>query len=172
MQLNGSCFKLRSWRNNDEPSLLKNANNPKVAAYLGNRFPSPYTAADASCWIKMQSEEQKPATNLALAVEEKVIGGIGIELQTDIYCKNAKIGYWLGEHYWGKGIMTEALILFTTYVFDQFDVERIYAGVFNNNPASVKVLQKAGYVQEAMFKKALFKNGLFDDELIFTKWRL
>ncbi len=55
------------------------------------------------------------------------------------------MGYWLGEPFWGKGIMTEAVALFTAYIFDSFEVMRIYAGVFGSNPASAKVLQKAGY---------------------------
>ncbi len=171
MVLDGSCFKIRSWENGDEGTMLRHANNPNVAAYVGNTFPSPYTAADARSWIDKQLQQQEPAISMALVIEGEVAGGIGIELQTGIYCKNAKIGYWLGEQFWGKGIMTEALALFTTYVFDRFDIEKIYAGVFSRNLASAKVLQKAGYQQEAVFKKALFKNGLYDDELIFAKWR-
>ncbi len=171
MVLIGSCFKLRSWENGDEVTMLECANNPKVAAYLGNRFPSPYTAANARFWVDKQLQQQELAFNLALVIGEEVAGGIGIDLQTDIYCKNARIGYWLGEPFWGKGIMTEAVTLFTTYIFDRFEVMRIYAGVFGSNPASAKVLQKAGYQQEGNFKNSLFKNGLYDDELIFAKWR-
>lgn len=167
----GSCFKARLWQIGDEVSLQQYADNPNVAAFLTEKFPSPYTKADASFWIKLQSIQSEPATNLALTIDEKVVGGIGIELQTDIYQKNAKIGYWLGEPFWGKGIMTEALAVFTDYVFENFDIERIYAGIFSSNPASAKVLQKAGYQQEGIFKKSLYKNGLFDDELIFSKLR-
>ncbi len=172
MVLDGSCFNLRSYQNGDEVSLLQYASNPKVSAHLENRFPSPYTAADARFWVQTQLLQPKPITNAALIIGEKVAGGIGITLQNDIYYKNARIGYWLGEPFWGKGIMTEALALFTDYVFDQFEVTRIYAGVFGSNTASAKVLQKAGYQQEGVFKKALFKNGLYDDELIFAKLRL
>ena len=168
MNLYGSNFTLRPWRSGDEPSLLKYANNPNVAIYLGNRFPSPYTAADASSWIELKIKQQAPLISLAIVIGEDVVGGIGIELQTDIYCKNAKIGYWLGEPFWGKGIMVEVLTLFTVYVFDLFDVTRIYARVFASNPASAKVLQKVGFKQEGFFKKALFKDGWFDDELIFA----
>jgi RimJ/RimL family protein N-acetyltransferase len=171
MQLEGAGFKLRSWEKGDEVSLLRNADNPNISRYLENRFPSPYTAADAAEWVKAQLLQPKPIANAALTVNNQVAGGIGITLQTDIYCKNARIGYWLGEGFWGKGIMTEALALFTTYIFNEFDVERIYAGVFASNPASAKVLLKAGYQQEGIFKKALFKNGQFDDELIFAKLR-
>ncbi len=171
MELKGSGFNLRSYQNGDEVSLLQYADNLKVSAYLENWFPSPYTAADARFWVQAQLLQPKPDTNAALVIGEEVVGGIGIILQNDIYCKNARLGYWLGEPFWGKGIMTEALALFTNYIFDQFDVMRIYAGVFGSNPASAKVLQKAGFRQEGIFKKALCKNGLYDDELIFAKLR-
>ncbi len=170
-ELIGSCFNLRSWKIGDEVSLLKYADNPNVSRYLGNIFPSPYTAADAKVWVDIQMLQTEPITNAALIIADEVAGGIGITLQNDIYCKNARMGYWLGEPFWGKGIMTEAVALFTAYIFDSFEVMRIYAGVFGSNPASAKVLQKAGYQQEGNFKNSLFKNGLYDDELIFAKHR-
>lgn len=167
----GSCFNLRSWKIGDEVSLLKYADNPNVSRYLGNIFPSPYTAAEAKVWVDIQMLQTEPITNAALIIADEVAGGIGITLQNDIYCKNARMGYWLGEPFWGKGIMTEAVALFTAYIFDSFEVMRIYAGVFGSNPASAKVLQKAGYQQEGNFKNSLFKNALYDDELIFAKHR-
>ncbi len=171
VELTGSCFNLRSWKIGDEVSLLKYADNPNVSRYLGNIFPSPYTAADAKVWVDIQMLQTEPITNTALIIADEVAGGIGITLQNDIYCKNARMGYWLGEPFWGKGIMTEAVALFTAYIFDSFEVMRIYAGVFGSNPASAKVLQKAGYQQEGNFKNSLFKNGLYDDEVIFAKHR-
>ena len=169
IELNGSCFKLRPWKNGDEVTLVNYADNPKVSAYLTNVFPSPYTAADARFWVDMQLQQQEKAVSLALTIGQEVAGGIGVDFLVDIYAKNARIGYWLGEPFWGKGIMAEAVTLFTAYIFDQFDVIRIYAGVFGSNPASAKVLQKAGYQQEGVCKKALYKNGMYDDELIYAK---
>ncbi|MVN20111.1 GNAT family N-acetyltransferase [Mucilaginibacter arboris] len=171
MILKGFSFEIRPYKKGDEVSLQKYADDPKVEAYLDNRFPSPYTLADADFWITLQTKQPEPQTNAALIIGEEVVGGIGVDLQNGIYCKNAKIGYWLGSPFWGKGIMAEALALFTTYIFDRFAIERIYAGVFASNQASAKVLQKAGYQHEATFKKSLYKNGLYDDELIFSRRR-
>lgn len=171
MELKGSGFLLRKWQIGDEQSLFQNANNPKVSQYLEKRFPSPYTMADAQFWVNMQIRQTEPIKNTALTIGNEVVGGIEFILQNDIYCKNARIGYWLAEPYWGKGIMTEALTVFTAYIFGNFEVERLVAGVFASNPASAKVLQKAGFQHEGTFKKALFKNGVYDDELIFAKLR-
>ncbi|RYE33038.1 MAG: N-acetyltransferase, partial [Sphingobacteriaceae bacterium] len=145
MQLQGSGFILRNWKIGDEASLFQNANNPKVSRFLENRFPSPYTFADAEFWVDTQTQQTEPLTNAALTIADEVVGGIEFILQNDIYCKNARIGYWLAEPFWGKGIMTEALTVFTSYIFAQFEVQRIVAGVFGSNQASAKVLQKAGF---------------------------
>lgn len=171
MELTGCNFRLREWQIGDEKSLFQNANNPKVSQYLENRFPSPYTIADANFWVNAHLNQPEPVANAAIIVADQVAGAIGITLQNDIYVKNARIGYWLAEPYWGKGIMTEALTVFTTYIFANFELERLVAGVFGSNKASAKVLQKAGYQHEGTFKNALFKNGVYDDELIFAKLR-
>ncbi len=65
-ELIGSCFKLRSWQNGDEITMLTYAKNPKVSAYLTNAFPSPYTAANARFWIDMQLQQQQSSFNLVL----------------------------------------------------------------------------------------------------------
>lgn len=171
MILKAADFLLREWQTGDERSLFQNANNPKVSQYLENRFPAPYTIADARFWIDAHLNQPEPITNAAIIIAGEAAGAIGITLQNDIYVKNARIGYWLAEPYWGKGIMTAALALFTSYIFAGFEVERIVAGVFGSNPASAKVLQKTGFRHEGTFKKALFKNGVYDDELIFAKLR-
>jgi RimJ/RimL family protein N-acetyltransferase len=92
-------------------------------------------------------------------------------LQEDIFINNAEIGYWVGEEYWGKGIMTEALKLITDKAFQSFPITRVYCRVFGNNPRSMKVLEKAGFTLEAKFDSTLLKNGEILDEYIYAKRR-
>jgi [ribosomal protein S5]-alanine N-acetyltransferase len=54
------------------------------------------------------------------------------------------LGYWLGEKFWGRGIMSEAVAALTDFCFDNFSLRRIYAEPFANNSASARVLEKAG----------------------------
>jgi RimJ/RimL family protein N-acetyltransferase len=89
--------------------------------------------------------QKPPYTSLAICVDDAVVGCIGIILGQDIHECQAEIGYWLGEEYWGKGIMSEALKQMTTYTFEHFpQIQRIFAGVFDTNKASQKVLKRAG----------------------------
>ncbi len=113
MQLELSRCTLRPWRVGDEASLVRYADNRNVSRNMRDRFPYPYTAADADGWIKKAGAE-KPATSFAIVVDGAAVGGVGIELGTDVFRRSAEIGYWLGEPFWGRGIATEALRAMTT----------------------------------------------------------
>jgi len=161
-------FLLRKWQAGDEPSLAENANNYHIWKNLKDIFPHPYTLIDAYEWVKIAGGS---AENFAIQVGNKAVGGIGILLKDDIYKQNAEIGYWLGEPYWSKGIMSAAIAEVTNHTFANYPIQRIYAGVFEYNIASMKALQKAGYEKEAVLKKSLFKEGQLYDEHIYARCR-
>lgn len=163
-------FHLRPYRDGDEASLAKNANNYQIWRNVRDIFPNPYTLQDAHQWIELCKSETKP-TVFAIDVDGEVIGGIGIVLQKDVFRKNAEIGYWLAESFWGKGIATEAVQEMTQYAFKHFDIHRIYAGVFEYNPASMRVLEKAGFHFEAILHQSVFKEGKLWNEHIYVKFR-
>jgi [ribosomal protein S5]-alanine N-acetyltransferase len=101
-------------------------------------------------------------------VDGKAVGGIGIHIQPDIYQKNAEMGYWLGEPFWGKGIITNAISQMVDYAFKHWSINRIFARPFGTNLASQRVLEKAGFLLEGKFEKTLYKNGEYMDELIYA----
>jgi [ribosomal protein S5]-alanine N-acetyltransferase len=158
---------LRRWQAGDEASLAEHANNYKIWLNVRDYFPHPYTPADARNWIAYASN-QRPLTNFAIVIDSLAVGGIGVVLKEDIYRRSAEIGYWLGEPYWNRGIMSEAVPAVTGYAFSHFDICRIYAGIFDYNEASQKVLAKAGYSYEARLKKSLTKNNQTYDEIIYA----
>ncbi len=158
---------LRPWSMQDLDQLLKYADNEKIASNLMDRFPHPYRKENGIEFITMASS-QKPTNIFAIEINGEAVGSIGLHLLNDIYCKNAELGYWLAEPYWGKGIMTEAILQMVDYGFKTWDIERIFARPFGRNTASQKVLQKAGFQLEARFEKTIFKNGIFEDEMVFA----
>jgi RimJ/RimL family protein N-acetyltransferase len=79
-----------------------------------------------------------------------------------------ELGYWVAEPFWGKGIMTKAVLQMVDYGFKTFDITRIFARPFGTNIASQTVLEKAGFILEARLDKTLYKNGEFLDELIYA----
>ena len=75
-------------------------------------------------------------------MDDKVIGSVGVFFRTDVYRKSAELGYWLGEPYWGQGIMPKAVRMLCEQVFDEFDIIRIEARPFDFNQASCRVWRK------------------------------
>ena len=95
------------------------------------------------------------------------VGGIAAEPGEGERRRSAEVGYWLGEPFWGRGIATEVLRAVTEYAFATFDIIRLEAGVFGWNPASARVLEKAGYTLEGRMRHAVVKNGRVGDRLIY-----
>jgi RimJ/RimL family protein N-acetyltransferase len=75
---------------------------------------------------------------------------------------------WLGPPFWGRGVATEALRAVTDYAFTTLDICRLEAGVFDWNPASARVLEKAGDVLEGRFRLAVTKAGRTGDRLLYA----
>jgi [ribosomal protein S5]-alanine N-acetyltransferase len=166
MELKGTGFSLREWRKGDVVSLQKHADNININSYLLDRFPNPYTTKAARSWIALMLI-QKPQVNFAIDVRGFAIGVIGLDLREDVYRKAPLLGYWLSETFWGRGIMTEAIKIIVDYGFNNLDIVRIQAGVLSNNPRSMRVLEKAGFVKEGILKQGIIKNGVILDEHIY-----
>jgi len=162
MEIQGQGFKLRGWKANDVVSIQKHADNSKVYSFLLDRFPHPYTMEAAEVWVDHMLNLQ-PNYNFVIDIDGKAVGVIGLEIREDVYRKAPLIGYWIGEAFWGKGIMTKAIKLMTNFAFTELDMMRIQAGVLGNNPKSMRVLEKAGFVKEGILKNAIIKNGAVFD---------
>ena len=159
-----TAYALRPLRMEDAQSVAEFANNPKIAKNLLNTFPSPYGLEDARSYIAhcMEAGEEKQLTR-AIEVNNHAVGSIGIILGEDVYEKSAKLGYWLGEPYWGLGIMTRAVRELSELAFSQYDIVRIQAEVFSDNKPSCRVLERAGYTFEGIKRCAVYKNGAIQD---------
>lgn len=160
-------FTLRPWSLSDIDALVEYGNNLNIAKNMRNVFPHPYTKEDGIKFIEMTSQHH-PRKIFAIDINGKASGGIGIFPQEDIMCKNAELGYWLAEPFWGKGIITNAIKKIVDYGFNTFDINRIYAIPFDTNIASQKALEKAGFNLEAKLEKTIFKNDAYHDELIYA----
>jgi RimJ/RimL family protein N-acetyltransferase len=167
MTIDLESWLIRSYSPDDVPAVARHADNPRVAANLRDRFPHPYTEDHAREWIG-HCLEQRPERNFAIATAREVIGGIGLELQQDVHRRSAEIGFWLAEPYWGQGIMTRVLRAMTDYALVQFDLIRLFAMVFEFNPASARVLEKAGFAFEGRLRMSVIKNGRVLDQLLYA----
>ena len=157
---------LRGWRHGDEAALVALADNLNVSRYLRDRFPSPYRMSDAVAWIALNASTESQ-TYYAIEVAGALAGGIGIETRAAEERFSGELGYWLGEPFWGRGIMTDAVRALTRHAFDTTQLRRLSAEVVSANAASQRVLEKAGYIREGVLRSAYFKHGEFYDKAIY-----
>ncbi|MDR1415127.1 MAG: GNAT family N-acetyltransferase [Odoribacteraceae bacterium] len=162
--MNTTPFELREWRLADVNSLARHANNARVWDNLRDSFPRPYTRADARLFIETGLCTIGAPTDLAIVVDGKAVGCISIVPRGDVERVTAELGYWLGENFWNKGIMTAATRQMVAHAFTRFrHLRKIYALVFDFNAPSRRVLENAGFEREAILEQAAIKNGKIID---------
>lgn len=165
---------VRSFRPEDAESHARHISSWNIARNMC-MIPHPYFLQDAHDWIQIATSRE-PESNFAIAVDGNSVGGVGLYLNGMDRCAVmshvAEIGYWLGEEFWGRGIMTEVVEAVTDWGFETLGLVRIYAAVFARNPASARVLEKAGYTFEGTQRAAYLKDGEFIDGLLYAKVEL
>lgn len=159
---------IRLFNLTDKEPMVELGNNPRVSRWLADRFPNPYTEQDADHWLSLVASEGT-AYNLAITWRNEFVGGIGLDPLSDIRSGTAELGYWLGEPYWGKGIVARAVQLIVPYAFEALSFVRVQAAVFSDNKASMRVLEKSGFVKEGVLRNHFRKNGVVSDAILYSR---
>jgi RimJ/RimL family protein N-acetyltransferase len=150
--------------------MARHADNPKVWVQLRDAFPSPYRLEDAHRFLDAHVGAV-PETVLAIEVHGGFAGSVGLKLGADVERVSAEIGYWVAEPFWGRGIATGALVAATDWAFGEWPLTRVFAVPFARNAASIRVLEKAGYVLEGRMLRSAVKQGEVLDQLLYAAYR-
>ena len=147
---------------------------PRIEALAGDKrisattlsIPHPYPEGGAMMWIQQVLERRgRSDMDCSFAILRKadtvLMGAIGIHPYPDGF--RAELGYWIGVDYWGQGYMTEAVRRVIQYGFEDMSLERINAWHFMQNPASGRVMQKAGMTFEGVMRQHFLKWDEFVD---------
>lgn len=144
----------------DDKEHLITVCNSVDRTYLANRLPFPYTEDSAAWWLNMVGEhEGNDGIFRAIMADGEIVGNISVEQKSDVYGKDAEIGYFLNTEKWSNGIMTEAVKQICDIAFKELDIIRITGLVYEPNTASRRVLEKNGFVLEGVMKNAVVKDG-------------
>jgi RimJ/RimL family protein N-acetyltransferase len=161
-----SCV-LRPWRASDAATLAEHANSPSIGHNLRDGFPYPYSYEDAVRFIA-HAVAIEPLCRFAIVVQGEAVGSIGFVLHENVERVSVEIGYWLGERFRGRGLMTEAVRAITRYAIEAHGLTRVYAVPYEWNPASFRVLEKAGFTCEGRMRKSAIKEGQVIDQLLYA----
>lgn len=160
---------IRRWRKEDIQSLARHANSQAIAGNLRDGFPIPYTEKDAEAFIRacIAADDESECFR-AIEVDGEAAGSIGLLRKDNIHAHTAELGYWLGEAFHGKGVVTQATRLLCAHGFDHMNLVRIFALPFAYNTASCRVLEKAGFEREGILRKNAYKNGRHIDCALYA----
>ena len=115
------------------------------------------------CWRPQDSDsETKDETG---DDEPCLIGAIGLEINKEDH--NAELGYWIGRHFWNQGYCTEATKAVIEFGFETLGLRRIASQHMARNPASGRVMEKAGMTREGLLRKHTRKWGVFEDVVVY-----
>jgi len=144
------------------------AGHPKIAETTAT-IPHPYLDGIAEQWIASHAKACAEGRGLDWGIElisqSLLIGNISCFIDTKN--KKMEIGYWMGLDFWGQGYMTEALISVRDFLFQNTDLNKITCRHIESNPASGKVMLKAGLKLEGRLKQEFFRNGKFQDMIVY-----
>ena len=123
---------------------------------------------EAEQWFRILDD---PGRSLQFAIEvgDEAIGGIGAIAGEGIACQTAQFGYWLGEPFWNQGIATAAARALTQFIESERAFARLEAPVFIWNPASMRVLEKAGFFRESLRRHSVTKDGCLIDSVLYVR---
>lgn len=147
------------------------ADAPRVQQLAGARevalntmqIPHPYPDGAAAQWIAQQ-EANPDQYNFAID-DGQLAGSIGLRLTPDF--DRAEVGYWLGVDFWGRGYATEALAAVIRFGFEELTLHRIYAGYFDRNEASGRVMEKNGLKYEGRLRQHVKKWDVYLDVVYY-----
>jgi [ribosomal protein S5]-alanine N-acetyltransferase len=136
------------------------------------KIPKPYTYRDGEwyinfCWERKQKYGRTMEWSL-FNENHELIGGIGLQGEFSDSPHRNVIGYWLGLPFRNQKIMSHVVLAFCDYAIKRDQLVRLEAHVFLNNPASCRILEKAGFVKEGLMKKFIFKDGAYKDCFLYA----
>lgn len=157
-------IELRPFRPDDAEAVQLLLNDREVSKYLTARVSWPYSLENAQWWVE-QGSYQNPTW--AIEYQGELAGCIGIEPDPE-EASMGEIGYWVGRRFWGRGVATQAVRQVTRQCLQSGQHKGIWAGVFDENVASMRVLQNCGYELQAVLCQAYFKQGKYYDKHLYA----
>lgn len=160
---------LRPFRLSDADDVQRYAGDYDVAR-MTLSIPHPYEEGMAEEWIGTHASRRQQGKELTWAIEERdtsrLVGAIGMTL--DAANEAAEIGYWIAKPYWGRNYATEATRAVIALGFDKLGLHRLYARHFTQNPASGRVMQKAGMTYEGTLRHTYRRFGEWRDSTFYS----
>lgn len=138
----------------------------------------PYEPGMAEAWIATHADGAARGERFIFAITRREDGALAgaIGLSVIPAHRRAELGYWIGVPFWRNGYATEAAIAVLDFAFGPLALHRVHAAHFARNPASGRVLVKAGLRLEGVSRGHFLKWDRFEDAaryaILEDEWRI
>jgi RimJ/RimL family protein N-acetyltransferase len=167
----GDGFHLTPVREGDQAAYVEHLRDKEITDFM-LLIPFPYTPDDAEFWVRhcldRQQQQPHPTEFVIRRPDGFLVGAIAITQHTGKGAHRGELGYWLAKSYRGRGLMTRAVRAMTRYGFETLGLRRIEATAFTHNPASQRVLERAGLTREGTLAGWHCKAGKLIDATMFA----
>ena len=160
-----SGWSMRRWRERDQAALQRAADDERIARWMSDTWPSPYTAADAAWWV---GEGAAHGSTWALCLHDVPMGGLGAHPQGGFLRCNVEVGWWLAPAQWGQGVVPLAAAELLRQTWCDPEVTRVFAPIHAGNGPSMRVAAKLGMTLEAVQRRSAIKRGVVIDRHVFA----
>lgn len=149
MKLQTKRLILRPWQEEDAENLYKYAKNPNVGPIANWQ---PHTSVENSREIIQTVLSANETYAVVLKATGEAVGSIGLMLSNseihsaEIAENEGEIGYWIGEAFWGQGLIPEAVHELLRHAFEDLQLAAIWCGYYDGNEKSKRVQEKCGFV--------------------------
>ncbi|MBK8556239.1 MAG: GNAT family N-acetyltransferase [Lewinellaceae bacterium] len=153
----------------DAAAIFRLRSEPQIIKYLDRAPAESLEEAEIFMQNVLNGEAANDSILWALRLHNKpdLLGTIGFwRMQKEHF--RAEIGYGMLPEYWGQGFISEAMAAVLEYGFQNMGLHSVEANANPDNKASIRVLEKQGFVQEAYFRENYYYNGKFFDSAIFS----
>lgn len=137
-------LRLRRLIEDDAQRLVELCNDAEVSQYTA-LIPHPYGLNDAQKFIETALLDRNANTRHVFALERRIEGDVIGAVEVNMGTGDNTFGYWLGKDYWGQGFGTEASQAAVRFAFERAKLAQVAGAVHPDNPASGRVLEKAGF---------------------------
>ena len=167
MILSGTNVYLRKLDENDVSERYVGwLNDPETTRYMECRF-TKWTLENLSAYVRQRQNPSEYFFAICLKNDNRHIGSVKLGPIT-VNHLTADIGLLIGDKScWGKGFGTEAIRLATDFSFREIKLQKLIAGTYIDNIASIKAFEKCGYSREGYLKSHLYSEGKMVDALLF-----
>jgi RimJ/RimL family protein N-acetyltransferase len=166
--LRGGGAALRAWREDDVAAIAEMSRDPDTVRFTS--VPEEFNEDDARIWLALQPGRLRAGDGVAFAVTEaahdRPRGAIGVRV---LHGRGiAEVGYHMAPDARGRGLATAALRLVSRWAFESLPIARLQLTTHEDNPASQRVAEKAGYTREALLRAWADQRGTRVDLVMWS----